>query len=72
MDEYKNLFQLNGKVALVTGAAGILGVEFCKTLYSHGAKVACLDSDNEPLAYIDYENNHQYLYQTEKGIHRYR
>lgn len=49
MDCYKNLFRLDGKIAVVTGAAGILGSEFCKALYAQGAQVACLDCDLEGL-----------------------
>lgn len=46
---YQDLFTLENKVAVVTGAAGILGSEFCKALCAVGAKVACLDSDAEKL-----------------------
>lgn len=45
MISYDNLFNLTGKTALVTGGAGILGLEFCHALCSYGAKVACLDHD---------------------------
>lgn len=49
MECYKNIFNLDGKVSVVTGAAGILGTEFCKALSSYGAKVVCLDSDVDSL-----------------------
>lgn len=39
----KNLFDLNGKIAIVTGAAGQLGGEYTKTLLDYGAKVAAFD-----------------------------
>ncbi len=39
MDKYK----LNGKVAVVTGGAGLLGLEFCRTLAEAGASVAVVD-----------------------------
>ena len=38
-------FDLTGKVALVTGGAGILGREFVRGLTAHGAAVAVVDLD---------------------------
>jgi NAD(P)-dependent dehydrogenase (short-subunit alcohol dehydrogenase family) len=40
---YKDLFDLNGKVAVVTGGAGILGQNFCMGLSELGANVAVVD-----------------------------
>ena len=40
---YKDLFDLNGKVAVVTGGAGILGQNFCMGLSESGANVAVVD-----------------------------
>ena len=37
------VFDLSGKVAIVTGAGGILGREFCRTLSENGCKVAAID-----------------------------
>lgn len=42
---YRKLFDLSGKVALVTGGAGILGRQFCAALADHGAQVAVADVD---------------------------
>lgn len=40
---YKDLFDLSGKTALVTGASGILGRHFCSGLAEAGAAVALVD-----------------------------
>lgn len=40
---YRELFDLSGKVAVVTGGAGILGQHFCAGLAESGANVAVVD-----------------------------
>lgn len=47
MADYKELFSLAGKVALVTGGAGLLGQKFCRGLAEFGAKVAVADLDGQ-------------------------
>ena len=44
---YRALFDLTGRTALVTGAAGILGRRFSAGLADFGAHVACVDLDGE-------------------------
>ena len=40
-------FDLSGRAALVTGGAGLLGAEFCRTLAEAGAAVAVVDLNGE-------------------------
>src|ERR1700689_4044158 len=42
---YRALFELTGKTAVVTGAVGILGQRFCRGLAEFGAQVAVVDLD---------------------------
>ncbi len=43
--EISNLFDLNNRVALITGGAGLLGTEFCAVLAKAGASVVIADID---------------------------
>jgi NAD(P)-dependent dehydrogenase (short-subunit alcohol dehydrogenase family) len=47
--DYRKLFDLTGKVAIVTGGAGILGRHFTAGLAAHGAAVAVVDRDQEAV-----------------------
>lgn len=40
---YENLFDLSGRVALITGAAGGLGREIARGLVEYGAHIAFAD-----------------------------
>ena len=52
-DAYKQLFNLTGKVAVVTGGAGILGSEFCSALADFGAKVAIVDIEESSVTSLE-------------------
>ncbi|MDR0581700.1 MAG: SDR family oxidoreductase [Prevotellaceae bacterium] len=43
------LFDISGKVAIITGAGGVLGGNIAKHFITQGAKVAALDIRQEPL-----------------------
>lgn len=43
--DLSNLFDLTGKVAVVTGGAGIIGARVCRGISAHGARVAIAEID---------------------------
>ena len=47
---YKDMFDLSGKTAIVTGGLGILGRRFCYGLAEFGANVAVVDLDGDKAA----------------------
>jgi 2-deoxy-D-gluconate 3-dehydrogenase len=52
MTEIPKLFDLSGRVALITGGAGLLGAEFCRTLGEAGAWVVVADVDIKAAAAV--------------------
>jgi len=48
--DYRGLFDLNDRVAVITGGSGFLGREFASALAQHGAHVALLDIDGDGAA----------------------
>ena len=42
-----DIFDISGRVAVVTGAGGGLGTAICAGLAEHGADVALIDIDRE-------------------------
>jgi NAD(P)-dependent dehydrogenase (short-subunit alcohol dehydrogenase family) len=50
--ELPEMFNLIGRVALVTGGAGLLGTEFCRTLAEAGAAVGVADLNGESAAEV--------------------
>jgi NAD(P)-dependent dehydrogenase (short-subunit alcohol dehydrogenase family) len=64
---YKKQFDLSDRVAVVTGATGILGKLFCAGLAEFGAKVAVVDLDETIV--VSYAKDLQERYGTEcRGI----
>ena len=47
MSSLPELFDLTGRAAIVTGGAGLLGTEFCRTLAEAGAAVTIADMNGE-------------------------
>ena len=50
MPSLPEIFSLTGRVAIVTGGAGLLGQEFCRTLAEAGAAVLVADLDGDAAA----------------------
>ena len=47
MTEYIELFNLEGRTAIITGGAGLLGTEFCTTLAQAGASIVVADINSQ-------------------------
>ncbi len=60
LPDYRSLFDLTGKVAIVTGGCGILGRHFCAGLASFGAAVAVVDLDPDAAAALAGELDTQF------------
>lgn len=54
MTSYKDMFKLDRKTAIVTGALGILGRRFCAGLAESGANVVVVDLDEQNA--LDFSN----------------
>ena len=50
MTGIQELFDLNGRSAIVTGGAGFLGQQFCEALIEAGANVVVADIDQHIAA----------------------
>jgi 2-deoxy-D-gluconate 3-dehydrogenase len=57
MDDIFSKFSLKGQTAVVTGGAGLLGKEFCRTLSQAGASVIVSDLDKKLAADVANEIN---------------
>ena len=61
---YRKLYDLTGKVAVVTGGAGILGRHFCAGLAESGAAVAVADLQDESAGMLAKELGERYHVKT--------
>ncbi|NHV97425.1 MAG: SDR family NAD(P)-dependent oxidoreductase [Thaumarchaeota archaeon] len=52
MSRIRGLFDISGKVALITGAAGTLGAAFAEALASEGAKIFLIDRRGGELSKV--------------------
>jgi NAD(P)-dependent dehydrogenase (short-subunit alcohol dehydrogenase family) len=59
LNEIENPYNLEGQTALITGAAGLLGVEHAMALLSIGASVVMTDVDENSLAQVHREERSQ-------------
>lgn len=57
---YRGMFDLSGKTAVITGAAGILGRQFCIGFLQLGANVVAADLRTEPLQQLVQELSSEY------------
>ncbi len=62
MKSIKELMNLSGRTALVTGGAGYIGTAFCEALAEAGANIAVLD--------ISEERTHEVAQAIEKTLQR--
>jgi len=58
--KYRQLFDLSGKTAIVTGGAGILGQHFCRGLAEFGADIAIIDLDEAQCSKVAKEIKKEY------------
>ena len=59
---YRDLFSLAGKIAIVTGGAGLIGREIVKALREFGAMVHIADIQNDQVADLINESDIKYTY----------
>jgi len=57
MSDILDKFQLKGRVAVVTGGAGLLGKQFCRTLAQAGADVVIADINDKAIEQVSDEIN---------------
>ena len=64
---YLNKFKLDNKISLVTGGAGGIGIEICKSLLDAGSKVIIADIDSKKSKKL-LKKNSQNIFTSKKNI----
>jgi NAD(P)-dependent dehydrogenase (short-subunit alcohol dehydrogenase family) len=61
MNDYKNIFRLDGRTAMLTGGLGLIGSEIAQALADFGATVYIADNDNAKAKNLPEDQSIRYV-----------